>query len=545
VTTAIAFGLLAGAHEIANTSIGWHLASGHWILSHHAIPHSDPFSFTAQGIVWIDHEWLFQVIVALTEKLGGAPLLVVLRALLVAAVSLMLLVVGIRSGLSPPAALLLTAICVYCARIRFFLRPELFTLLIVPAVMWIFISRHQWADRRRWLGWLAALMVVAVNIHGGALVIPPLLAAVLAAELLRPRRSGGDAASSLKWGAAGLAAVSAVPILNPSGWKLYTVPLSIAHLVDLPHIPNPEWISPTFSDVPALYVGLGLGLLILALKERNPVRWVLFLTAGVLAIRYVRNVGLFFVLLPIAVAPALARLTVLGRDGPSGRQPRWRLAAVAVAALVALSMLVEPGRAMGLGFSDRFYPQRACEFIERNGFEPPRYNDVRFGGYLIHRYHPPGKVFLDDRNEVHEALLSEIFAIFQRSDPAAWQAMLDRHAVATALLRYNPPFTVARPDGEVVGRRGFSTLWFPDERWALVYWDDTAMVLVDRRSADPARVARHEYRHLRPDDIEHLTARLAGDPEYRSLVATELAHKLREDPSCQRALMLWREVLGK
>jgi hypothetical protein len=147
LAVAAALGLLAGSFAIANTSIGWHLASGHWVLDHHAVPRSDPFSTTAEGTPWIDHEWGFQVMLAAVEQLGGAPLLVLTRAVLVAALAVMLLVFGARSGLSPPAALVLAVLCLYGARIRFFLRPELATLLIAPLVVWIFLHRHEQGGR--------------------------------------------------------------------------------------------------------------------------------------------------------------------------------------------------------------------------------------------------------------------------------------------------------------------------------------------------------------------------------------------------------------
>jgi len=438
----------------------------------------------------------------------------------------------------------LAVLCLFGARIRFFLRPELSTLLIAPTLVWIFIGRDRWSDRRRWLLCIAVLMVIGANFHGGALIVPPLLAGLLLAELVRWRLEGRGSTASLGWGLAGLAVASTAPILNPNGLALYTVPFRIARLVDLPQIPNPEWISPLPSELPTPWVALAVSLVVLVLRERDPVRWMLFLMASVLALRYVRNVGLFFMLLPIALAPALATLTTLNREGPSHRRPVWRYAALAVAALIVLSMIVEPGRAPALRFSRSFYPIRACDFIEESGFTLPRYNDVRFGGYLIHRYFPPHQVFLDDRNEIHEPLLSEIYSVFQRSDPGAWQQMLDRYGVETALLRYNPPFTVARPDGQVIGRRGFSTLWFPAKRWALVYWDDVAMVFVDRKSADDAKLREHEYLHIRPDDVEFLRARLATDPEFRSLVASDLARKLHQEPGCERAYALSRDLLN-
>jgi hypothetical protein len=538
-----ALGFLAGSFAIANTSIGWHLASGHWILDHHAVPRSDPFSTTAEGTPWIDHEWGFQLMLAAVERLGGAPLLVLTRALLVAALAAMLLLVGVSSGLSPPAAALLAMLCLYGARIRFFLRPELATLLLAPAVVWIFLQRREQGGRR-WLLAIAALMALGANLHAGILVVPPLLAGLLAAESLQwlATRRGRNPLGS---GAVGVAVAAAAPLLNPYGWRLYQVPIEIARLVGLPHIPNPEWISPTFSDVPALWVAIAAGLGLLALAERRLARWALLLMASALALRYVRNVGLFFALLPIAVGPALASLPALGRDGAAARRPLWRAVAVALALLVAASMVAEPGRAPSLAFSERYYPARALAFIEEHGLtQLPLYNDVRFGGFLIRSAYPERRAFLDDRNEIHEPLLAEIHSILGSSDPGRWQAMLDRYRVGVALLRYNPPFTVRSPDGRVLGRRGFSALWFPKARWELVYWDDIAMVLVDRTAADAALLERFAYRLVRPDDAEELLARLAADPSLRPLAAAELARKLAEQPGCERALALSEQLLA-
>ena len=543
LAVAAALGLLAGSFAIANTSIGWHLASGHWVLDHHAVPRSDPFSTTAEGTPWIDHEWGFQVMLAAVERLGGAPLLVLTRAVLVAALAVMLLVFGARSGLSPPAALVLAVLCLYGARIRFFLRPELATLLIAPLVVWIFLHRREHGGRGRLLA-IAGLMAIGANLHAGILVVPPLLAGLLAAESLQwlATRRGPQPLGS---GALAVAAAAAAPVLNPYGWRLYGVPIEIARLVGRPHIPNPEWISPSFLEVPPLYVAIAAGLVLLVLAERRAGRWALFVIAAALALRYVRNVGLFFALLPIAVAPALASLPALGRGGAAARRPLWRVAAVALAVLVVASAVAEPGRAPAFRFSDRFYPVQALAFIEQQGLAAvPLYNDVRFGGFLIRHFYPERRAFLDDRNEIHEPLLAEIHSILGSSDPRAWQAMLDRHRVAVALLRYNPPFTVLRPDGRTLGRRGFSALWFPDQRWALVYWDDIAMVLVDRTTADPALLERFAYRVIRPDDADQLRSQIAAEPALAPLAAAELARKLAEQPDCERALALSEQLLG-
>jgi len=463
---------------------------------------------------------------------------VILRAVLVAGMALLLFRLSLYGGLDPPSALVLTALCVYGARIRFLLRPELFTLLIVPAVVWLFTHR----DRRGAIPLLAVLMAIGANLHGGILVAPPLIAGLMAAEWIRSRIRPDASQPTLGSGLIALGVLAIAPLLNPYGWRLYTVPLHMAQLVGMPHIPNPEWISPSIGQAPPLYAALAVGVVLLAARERDPTRWVLFLMAAALALRHVRNVGLFFMLLPIAIAPAVAGVSMI-RD-LTARKRSIVLAGV-VAGLIAVALVTAPSYRFRLGFADRFYPDRACAFIDEHGLlTGAMYNDVRFGGYLIDRNYPPLQVFLDDRNEIHEPLLREIYEMYQASDVAGWRQMLDRYEIEVALIRYNHSFQVVSPSGEELGHRGFSALWFPPPEWALLYWDDTAMVLVRRSAADRELLGTYEYHVVRPDDLEHLERRLLAEPGLRGAVSAELARKLEEEPDCRRALDLAELVMG-
>jgi hypothetical protein len=255
---------------------------------------------------------------------------------------------------------------------------------------------------------------------------------------------------------------------------------------------------------------------------------------SVLALRHIRNVGLFFVLLPLVLAPALAGWRALTAGGEHSRPDQRRanlLAAVAVSVL-ALSLAIAPQPRFGFGFANDYYPDSACSFLDAEALPTARlYNDVRFGGYLIHRYGPERQVFQDDRNEIHEPLLRRIWEIFRSSNVTAWSNLLEAFGADTALVRYHPPIRVTDPAGNDLGLRGFSTIWFPAREWALVYWDDVAMVFVRRHGAPAGLLERHEYRVLRPDDIAHL----AGDHALSPVIAGELARAARANPSSWRA----------
>jgi hypothetical protein len=531
----VLFGLAIGAFEITNTSVGWHLASGRWMLEHHEVLDHDVFSFTSDGAEWVDHEWLFQIISAALFDLGGAPALVVMRMLIIAALMLLLLRVGTSSGLDPPVALLLAAVCIFAARPRFFLRPELFTLLLLPLALWLFAERR---GRPLWPLPLIAVIALGANLHGAILVAPILISVWFTGEvldqLLRRRIDPPD----LRSGAIGVAAAGLAPLLNPHGWLIWTVPFRLAEMVRQPHIPNPEWIPPGPTDAPGLYVAMALATVALAAGSRAPQHWLTLGAAAALALKHIRNIGLFFVLLPQTVAPALARWPLFASEPvprSSGRAKRWATCLTLVAVLGVVAVM-RPWPHAGFGFAENWYPERALQFIDEQQLgEGNLYNDVRFGGWLILNGWPERQVFLDDRNEIHEPLLREIWEIFRRSDVGAWEDLLDRWRIDTVLLRYHEPIRVTTPDGADLGRRGFSTLWFPSESWAMVYWDDVAMVLVRRSSASDAFLAEREYRLVHPDDVEHMAATLAANPAVRAAAASELERALADNPECGRA----------
>jgi len=534
----VVFGLACGAFEITNTSIGWHLASGRWMIEHRQVLDHDVFSFTSGGVEWVDHEWLFQILAAALFDLGGAPLLVIMRMLIVAALMLLLVRIGTSSGLDPPLALVLAALCVLAARPRFFLRPELFTLLLLPLVMWLFAQRRH---QRWWPLSLVAVMALGANLHGAILVAPILISVWFAGEVLDQLIRRRIDRSALFSGVIGVAAAFLAPLLNPHGWLIWTVPFRLAEMVRQPHIPNPEWIAPGPADAPALFLALALAAVVLVVGGRAPQQWLTTGATAALALKHIRNIGLFFVLLPQSVAPALARWPIFAADATTSstrRKTRLALCLTLVAAL-ALAAVARPWPRAGFTFAERWYPDRAWQFLTDQGLLEGRlYNDVRFGGWLILRGSPERQVFLDDRNEIHEPLLEEIWEIFGRSDVGAWEGLLERWQIDTVLLRYHEPIRVTNPDGEDLGRRGFSTLWFRSERWATIYWDDVAMVLVRRSSVSETLLTEREYGLLHPDDFEHLVGILRTDPGLRASVEVELERALTDDPLCRRAFDL-------
>src|SRR5207247_9639682 len=58
-----AIGVLRSKVNLEDADIWWHLRTGEWILSHHMLPLTDPFSLHGAGKEWVAYSWLFEVLV--------------------------------------------------------------------------------------------------------------------------------------------------------------------------------------------------------------------------------------------------------------------------------------------------------------------------------------------------------------------------------------------------------------------------------------------------------------------------------------------------
>ncbi|HEX5757722.1 MAG TPA: hypothetical protein VF121_00865 [Thermoanaerobaculia bacterium] len=495
VAVCLAFAAVAGTLRLRAYDTFWHLAAGRWILAHQRVPRFDPFRFTSENTPWVDHEWLFQVWIAVLERLGGVSALVVARTLLVAGIAALLLRELRRAGAPLAGAVLVVVVAVLGARGRFFLRPELASLAGVVLLLAL-LQRVRRVGRAGWreVAPLAGLVVLWVNLHPGALLAPLLAAAYLLGARV-PWRT-----------VVTLPAIAALALLaNPYGAKVFTVPFGIAAgLRGLPAV-NPEWLPVWRAPLPHLLFGAAALVVLAALTAVRARRLdaatglaALFLAA--LAATAVRHQGLFFLGAAFFAGECLADLR--RATPPVSARPARALAPVVALAACALAALwcVRPpasgplrprqGRLLpGLGLEPGRFPENAVDRLERLRGVGRLYNDVAFGGYLLWRLYPPRRVFIDSRNEVRPDLLHELARA--RADERAWRALLDRYRIDAALVRNDrrlrPLVTLdaaGRP-ARVEHLPEYAVL-FPRDRFALVYADEVALLFLRRTAARAA-----------------------------------------------------------
>jgi hypothetical protein len=539
-------GALAGGLQLRSYDLFWHLATGQHIVAEGAVPRADPFSFTSPGAGWVDHSWLFQTVLWGAWQAAGAWGPWLLKVLCAATLAL-LMARHLRRWQVPPAATAaLVLVALQGMRFRLTFRPELATLLLMAVAATLLCPtpgrRGPW--RPLWLLPLAALWI---NLHGGALLAPMMVAACLAGGLAfhaMGRQGAGPVPWQGLWWALPLSA--AALLVNPYGAEVFAVPFRLTEIVGQPWAANPEWMWPSPGRFPLLYLAVA-ALVAAGVRWRHrlePCAYALGLLGAVLALRYVRNVGVFFVCLPFAMAPLLSASAGWARVRPRVVQALVAAGLLWIGWAPAWLALGPRAGSLGPGLEAGRYPVEACGFLERERVEGRIFNEVAFGGYLVWRF-PDRPVFIDGRNEIYPELLQEIHGGIENLE-RFWE-MTRRWDLDIALLRYPAAGTVVRYPQDDGGTRSvlrsWSEVYFPRRDWALVYWDDNAMIRVRRHRADPEWLARHEFRYVNPDDATFLSQEIrAGRVDPRKALA-EVERRLQEAPGCRRAIGLQDEIL--
>jgi len=483
----------------------WHLATGRWIVEHRAFPLADPFTVASDQTPWINGEWLFQVPLYGLHASGGHLVVRLARAGIVGAIFALGLL-SARKRLSPGLATALIWLCWWGSLQRLGTRPA--TVAALLAVLAVQVLQDSRGMRRSAL--FALLTALWINIHPSALIAPVMAALWAAAEWWK-ERSVTSAGRMLTLTGPSLLAL----LVNPYGWQAVTAPLSLARWVSSGAFTNVEWLPTLPRQFPLFYglalLGLVAAVISLRRTERLP-RILLLALFTLLALRSVRHQSLFYATWPL-LAPALLEGVENVRSWfESGA--RW--------AAIGLTLFGFSKIELRPSIDPNLFPVRAVEQLERSGLAGNIFNADQFGGFLIWSFYPERRVLWDGRNELYRSLIP--LDRDARRDSRAWNHLLRTHRINLAVDEYRPPVEV-----RLAGREGHrempaSAVFFPRESWALIGFDDVAMVFARRAAFDQGRLARLEYQTLVPDDR---SPQFRSD-EKREQVARELERARRE-----------------
>ena len=404
----------------------WHLRSGQLIWQTGQIWLSDPFSSTAYGAPWPNHEWLTQLIFYAVYAIAGLGAVVVLCAGIAAATWLIIyhLCVG-----PPIYRVFLLLLVVTCHEVVWAVRPHMVTLLLLALTLLI-MRRH----RLHWI--LPLLFLVWANLHGGVVMGGLALVVATVVALLRDRR----AVPRWLWLTGACAAAT---LINPMGLGLWRFALSMFGHPETQYIQ--EWLPPSLSW-PVSYPFFIMAVVWLAIVG---LRWrhlrsfddwtvvLLGLALMLLGFRAVRHTALF----AVAAVPLISQ-GLLWLPRPAPRIARARNGALHLIAgglvvfgCAALVMRVwDDDTWMGWApFStDLIAAVRDCP--------GPLYNTYDTGGALLW-FVPERAVFVDSRNDPYPLdLLFRAVIVEQQGD---YRELFREYRIACALVPVEKPIYAA------------------------------------------------------------------------------------------------------
>ncbi len=551
LVAAMAFALAVTRVEDPDT---WtHLALGRLMVESRALPSHELLAFPSVALPYHDTEWLFDVVLYLAFHSAGLAGVVLLKAATVALAFWILFKDaalprepaadrGLRAWIA--AAVLLA--CLPMVRYRFVERPDLVLMLCLGFTIYALDAYR--LEGRRWIYTLPLVHVVWANMHPSViLTLVPFGAVLVGGVALRLiGRVGGHelpgppSARQLRTVASVLVLSLLACLLNPRGVESLTLPFRLAGM---------RWAAQEITELQRppvdLYPGVYIlaGLLFLALlaawRQAPIVPALLVLPFAYLGLTGVRFIFLF----TIVAAPVLARtLAALAASSSAVRLRRPALA-VAVAGVVVCTLaaglaiaqvrpLADGRKSAGLGVDARFVPEGALRYLDGIGMTGRLFNAFHFGGYIAWRDFPKRAAIVDGRMYLPTGLSEEIH--FARAYPDHLARLQSTYGFEAAVMDY-PLYSGGglenlAPDADW-------GLTSPD--WALVYWDDYALVYLKRSSRWDGVIARDEYRFVHPANGLPAFWRTLADKARLPEIHTELDRNVAQT-GCARG----RTLLG-
>ncbi len=459
----------------------YHLKTGQAIWEAKAIPQTDIFSFTAVGRPWVTHEWLAEVIFYLLAKISLWAVIFFIAGLSVATYFLLWL----RSRLLGASAEWTVLALLVFGLLTFELwipRPQVFSFFLA-ALLLLLLDSYRKTGRAKYITGLPILILLWANMHASFLLglIIILFYAGYEQATKKPVR--------LLWLTFGSSLF--LSFLNPNGFRIYTYAWDILPAVNALSIL--EWKSIVyFWSKPQVKVFLvmifmtwgGLVYLRRSKIKEHALPILLISVAAILPLVAIRHVGFWPVIAAPLAAAALTESTKL-REFAAGKNFRIGLIIFSVFLITVRLTQIDSRPINKLAL-----PVQAADFAAKAGIKGPLFNFYNDGGYLIWRLWPGEKVFIDGRSEVYdEETVNDYKAITEVKDD--WQALLEeKYGIDFVIFSYR---NVLNYEASKRFAEGLLV-----ENFALIYWDDTALIFVSDTQTNRSLIDKYALSHVEP-----------------------------------------------
>lgn len=451
---------VAFAQPVLPNDYWWYVRLGEEIIATRAIPLVDTFSYTQVGQPMAYHSWLAAVIFAILYQLGGIPLTVFFKGILLAIFYGSIWKVCRLAGAGARLASLCLVIAALAGLNNWSVRPQLFSYALFGLTLWLV---YRWElGQKGWLWGLPLIMLVWVNLHG-AFILGFLLVGSAVVVGRGQRRVLGLALLGM------VVATLVTPRLWGSWeyvWALITDPSSQQF--------STEWRPPTtLTWFGQLFFGwvLVFPLLIhLSPRRLTWLHWLWFIGLGWMALSGVRYVIWFVAILTLLTAYLAQPLLGHYIDKPAKEIKPLLNGFIALFFLLMSGLFLPEVRQV---WSEEERPplspntpvEASAWLAEQQAhFAGPLWADVSFASYHVYalREYP---VWIDTRFELYPTEQWERYLELATAAPN-WPTILEEEGFNLLMLdRENQPLLI-------------QALRQTPDQWGLCYQDEAALLFV-------------------------------------------------------------------
>jgi tetratricopeptide (TPR) repeat protein len=494
--------LCAGLHTTGDSDMGWHLATGRWVLDHRQVPRTDVLSFTSAGTPWV-YPPFAGVLFYLTYSAFGYSGLSWFCALACLAVVAYL----VRRGDMGSAVLAMLAVGSIATRTA--PRADLFTTVFFAVFLGELWAYHRGMRSRLWL--LPVIMLFWVNLHPGFIAGIGAVGAYLLIELsdllFAERRRAALVGLQRVW--PWLTACGVATLVNPWGARIYAASLNLAGaggsaqgkvnsniaIAEFMGVPLSTHSLYQLIDVRHAQFGF-TWLLLLAVILAGLLFWKRQLGAGLVvlvalyaALNHARYSALFAITI-VTLGAGFFEEVFANRSSTSAKKTSPPLLRVPTSAAILLTavfcavallqiadfasnrayVVFNPDLRFGTGEAS-WFPARAAAFIRRQQLPGNVFEDYELGGYAAWSLGPKYPDFIDGRGDrLSPDLAMQQFNLYSENpDSQAWQSEADRWNLNVLLV-------------STAGLRGLRNLdpykFCQSMSWRPIYMDDVSLVFL-------------------------------------------------------------------
>jgi hypothetical protein len=450
------------------SDVGWHLATGQWILTHAQVPHSDLFAITADPSPWVFTQWLGSALLAVPYLLGGPEALKIFRAFILL-LPVLIFIFYSRLRISLLIVIATATFMIYGLGTRCLARSFIFNFTFISLLLIILFS----FQKNRLLKQLYILPVIGLiwgNIHLGSFVYGGLIlfSFFLSTGLSLIKEFNQTTSPVVKNDA--LQVFKHVVIVcflyfiflgvTPYGWEGFLYPYKVFLM---PHYINfyqftfsvAENLSPTYvlTLAGSWFSGLAIGTLasLLIGKKKDLFSIILFILSLFLFIAFGRGSG-FFVLVCSYIIVDQISSGIFEKKIPSWllRLPwlRWVGYSVLILILSLHVINIVTKKAYLNGRERRVlllnyianHPKDSVDFLKDLGLGGNVFCNDHIGSYIVGAQYPFMKTLIDGR-QVDQRYFRDYLNVTD-DPPKYWQNVQNKYNIVIVLLDASLPISL-------------------------------------------------------------------------------------------------------